>query len=172
MRRPYRVEPCYLCGMTMDRVVSLIPSATEIVCALGFEGALVGRSHECDFPPSVRRLPALTAPKFDPDGTSYDVDQRVKAILQEALAVYRVDADLLKELRPQVIVTQAQCEVCAVSLREVEAAVVDWLGEGPRIVALAPGALADVWGDVQRVGDALGVPENATTLLRGLHRRI
>jgi iron complex transport system substrate-binding protein len=158
--------------MTIDRIVSLVPSATEIVCALGFEAALVGRSHECDFPPSVRRLPALTAPKFDPDGTSYEVDQRVKAILQEALAVYRVDADLLKGLRPQVIVTQAQCEVCAVSLREVEAAVAAWLGEGPRIVALAPGALADVWGDVQRVGDALGVPENATTLLRGLHRRI
>jgi len=158
--------------MTIDRVVSLIPSATEIVCALGFEGALVGRSHECDFPPSVRRLPALTAPKFDPDGTSYEIDQRVKAILQEALAVYRVDADVLKALRPQVIVTQAQCEVCAVSVADVEAALADWLGERPRVVALEPRALADVWGDIQRVADALGVPENATALLRAIHGRI
>src|SRR3712207_3414688 len=89
-RRPNHDGPCYAAPMSVDRIVSLIPSATEVVCVLGFRDALVGRSHECDYPPTVLELPAITAPKFDPDGTSYEVDQRVKAILQDALAVYRV----------------------------------------------------------------------------------
>lgn len=104
----------------MIRIASLLPSSTEIVCALGFGDQLVARSHECDYPASVQRLPVVTAPKFNPDGRSYEVDQRVKAILQEAVSVYRIDADVLKSLAPQVIVTQAQCEVCAVSLAEVQ----------------------------------------------------
>jgi iron complex transport system substrate-binding protein len=156
----------------MQRIVSLIPSGTEIVCALGFADRLVGRSHECDFPESVRRLPVCTEPKFAPDGTSYEIDQRVKAVLQEALSVYRVHADRLKELRPQVIVTQSQCEVCAVSLREVEAAVCQWLDSRPRIVSLEPSALAEVWADMGRVAEALGVPERGTELVRRLKQRL
>ena len=106
----------------MNRVVSLLPGSTEIICALGCGERLVGRSHECDYPPGVGDLPACTAPKFDPDGTSYQIDQRVKAILQEAVSVYRVDAGLLDRLEPDWLVTQSQCEVCAVSLEEVEKA--------------------------------------------------
>lgn len=158
--------------MTAQRIVSLIPSATEIICALGFESALVGRSHECDYPASVQRLPALTAPKFDPDGTSYAIDRRVKAILQEALSVYRVDAERLRTLRPDVIVTQAQCEVCAVSVQDVEQAVSDWLDARPRIVSLAPSALTDVWADIERVAVALGAPERGRELVAALRRRI
>src|SRR2546421_6950867 len=135
----------------MPRIVSLIASATEIVCALGFEDHLVGRSHECDFPESVKRLPVCTEPKFNVEGTSYDIDQRVKAILQEGLSVYRVHADTLKQLRPDVIVTQTQCEVCAVSLRDVEEAVCHWVDSRPVIVSLAPDALADVWADIGRL---------------------
>src|SRR5207253_1716535 len=86
----------------MPRIVSLIASATEIVCALGFEDELVGRSHECDYPPAVKRLPVCTSPKFEVEGLSYEIDQRVKAILQEALSVYRVDAAQLEALRPTV----------------------------------------------------------------------
>jgi hypothetical protein len=108
------------------RVVSLIASATEIICALGARDLLVGRSHECDFPPEVARLPSLTEPKFPVSGTSYDVDARVKAILQEGLSVYRVDAEKLQALRPDIIVTQDHCEVCAVSLKDVEAALCAW----------------------------------------------
>ena len=118
----------------MPRIVSLIASATEMVCALGFEGQLVGRSHECDFPESVKRLPVCTEPKFNVAGSSSDIDQRVKAVLQESLSVYRVDAGRLRDLGQDVIVTQAQCEVCAVSLRDVEQAVCAWLGPGPRLV--------------------------------------
>src|SRR5262245_19129660 len=141
----------------MPRIVSLIASATETVCALGMEEHLVGRSHECDFPPSVLRLPVCTEPKFDVQGSSYQIDQRVKGILQEGLSVYRVDADRLRQLRPDVIVTQTQCEVCAVSQRDVEEAVCQWLDDRPRIVALAPNDLSDVWADIRRVAQALAI---------------
>src|SRR4051794_37322152 len=104
----------------MPRIVSLLASATEIVCALGFEDQLVGRSHECDFPASVLRLPVCTAPRFDVAGSSRDIDRRVKDLLQEAASVYRVHVDVLQALRPEVIVTQSQCAVCAVSLSDVE----------------------------------------------------
>src|SRR5205823_3619485 len=139
----------------MPRVVSLIASATEIVCALGFEDQLVGRSHECDFPEAVKRLPVCTAPKFDVHGSSREIDERVKATLQQAVSVYDVDANLLRRLQPDVIVTQAQCEVCAVSLRDVERAVCDWPGSRPRVVTLNPNRLADVWDDIGRVAEAL-----------------
>lgn len=156
----------------MPRVVSLIASATEIVCALGFEDQLVGRSHECDFPESVKRLPICTEPKFDVEGTSYQIDQRVKAILQEGLSVYRVHADILRTLRPDVIVTQSHCEVCAVSLRDVEQAVCSWLDSRPRLVSLAPDGLADVWTGFGQVAEALGVPERGTAVVERLRGRM
>lgn len=154
------------------RIVSLIASATEIVCALGFESQLVGRSHECDFPKSVGRLPVCTAPKFNVEGSSYDIDQRVKAILQEGLSVYRVDAEMLRQLRPSVIITQTQCEVCAVSLSDVQQALGFWLGDAPRIVSLAPNGLTDVWTSIQQVAQALAVPQRATELIARLQRRM
>jgi iron complex transport system substrate-binding protein len=152
----------------MPRIVSLLPSATEIVCALGFERDLVGRSHECDFPPSVEHLPALTEPKFRPKGTSAEIDRDVKKIVGEALAVYRVDTTKLRELKPDFIVTQSQCEVCAVSEADVEAAVAEWLGVKPRIVSLAPYALADLFADMQRVADALGAHQRGVDLVARL----
>ena len=154
------------------RIASLLPSSTEIVCALGFESALVARSHECDYPAAVRSLPAVTAPKFNPDGRSYEIDQRVKAILQEATSVYRIDADLLKTLAPDVIVTQAQCEVCAVSLAEVERVACEFLDVPARIISLEPNALADVFADFQRVADALGAPERGRALVTALRTRM
>src|SRR5262249_48246114 len=132
----------------------------------------VGRSHECDFPAGVRRLPSCTEPKFPTDGTSYEIDQRVKAILAESLSVYRVDAAQLEELRPYVIITQSQCEVCAVSLKDVEQAVCHLVASRPRIVSLEPNQLADVWADIQRVADALGVPERGRALVGELQQRM
>src|SRR5438046_10601841 len=111
----------------MPRIVTMIASATEIVCALGFERDIVARSHECDFPESVKRLPVCTAPKFDVHGSSREIDERVKATVQEAASVYRIHTDVLKQLRPDVLVTQSQCDVCAVSLRDVEEALCSWL---------------------------------------------
>lgn len=156
----------------MHRIVSLLPSATEIVCALGFEDQLVGRSHECDFPPSVMRLPSLTSPKFNPEGASAEIDQRVKTILSEALAVYRVDAGLLRDLKPDFIVTQSQCDVCAVSLREVEDAVAQWTGAQPQVVSLAPYALREVFADMERVGAALGAADHAIEVVGRLSARM
>ena len=156
----------------MPRIVSLIASSTEIVCALGFGDDLVGRSHECDFPAWVERLPVCTGPKFPTDGTSYEIDQRVKAILAEGLSVYRVDAPKLRALAPDLIVTQSQCEVCAVSLRDVEQAVCEWIESRPKIVSLEPYALADVWRDIATVAAALGAPERGTRLVEGLRRRV
>lgn len=158
--------------VAMPRIVTLLPSATEIVCALGFEAQLVGRSHECDFPLSVTRLPALTEAKFNPEGTSAEIDQRVKKIVADALSVYRVDAAMLRELRPDVIVTQSQCEVCAVSERDVEAAVAEWLGARPRIVSLAPYSLDDVFTDMQRVADALDASARGVKLVASLRARL
>lgn len=158
--------------MATQRIVSLIPSSTEIVYALNLEGRLVGRSHECDFPESVRRLPVCTEPKFNPEGSSYEIDQRVKAILHQALSVYRVHGDVLKELQPDVIITQAQCEVCAVSLREVEEVVGQWLGTRPQIISLEPGTLSDVWAGIVRVAEALGGPERGAELVKSLKQRV
>jgi iron complex transport system substrate-binding protein len=154
------------------RVVSLIASATEIVCALGARDLLVGRSHECDFPPDVTRLPSLTEPKFPVSGTSYDIDARVKAILQEGLSVYRVDAEKLEALRPDIIVTQDHCEVCAVSLKDVEEALYAWGGRQVEIVSLKPDSLADIWEDIAKVARALGRESQGAHLIKKLKARM
>src|SRR5258708_1151625 len=157
----------------MPRIVTLLPSATEIVCALGFEDQIVGRSHECDYPTSIKRLPALTQPKFDPEGTSAQIDERVKTIIRDALAVYRVDADALRTLKPDLIVTQAQCDVCAVSLRDVEKAVGAGVGgPPPKIVSLAPYSLGDVLNDMGRVALALGAGVTGIEMITQLQRRM
>lgn len=137
------------------RIVSLLPSATEIVCALGFQGALVGRSHECDFPKGVERLPVCTAPKVGGADTRA-IHASVSAILQDDISVYRVDSDLLRKLQPTHIVTQIQCEVCAVSLKDVEAAIADWTGIAPKLIPLNPQSLDDVFDDIRRTAAALG----------------
>ncbi len=159
-------------GAASPRVVSLMPSATEIVCALGFETNLVGRSHECDFPPAVRRLPVCTEPSFETEGSSAEVDRRVKDIVGKALSVYRVDEAMLADLHPDVIVTQSQCEVCAVSLSEVEAAISEWVDSRPQIVSLEPNALDDVWRDIRAVAAALDVLEMAVQLTAELSCRM
>src|SRR5262245_10361268 len=158
--------------MDNPRIVSLIASSTEIVAALGFAGELVGRSHECDYPPEVTALPVCTAPKFNVQGSSLEIDQRVKAILEQSLAVYRVDSAMLEQLQPDVIITQSQCEVCAVSLKEVEQAVCELVSSQPQIVSLEPNALADVWADIQRVAQALEAPDRGEMLVARLQQRM
>jgi len=154
------------------RVVSLIASATEIVCALAARDRLVGRSHECDFPEDVKALPVLTSPKFLVNGSSYEIDQRVKAILQEGLSVYRVDAEKLKALRPHVIVTQDHCEACAVSLKDVELAMCDWSGRAAKIVSLKPDRLADIWEGIRQVARALECESKGESVVAELTARM
>lgn len=157
---------------TAPRIVSLIASSTEIIHALDMGKYMVGRSHECDFPSSIKSLPVCTGPKFNVDGSSYEIDQRVKAIVQESLSVYKVFADKLNELAPTHIITQAQCEVCAVSLKDVEVAVCDLITSQPLIVSLQPDCLEDVWTDIRKVGNALEIPEKAEVVISGLKQRI
>ncbi len=158
--------------MRRPRIVSLLPSATEIVAGLGFESALVGRSHECDFPAGVERLPVCTAPKIDPHGSSEEIHGSVDALLAEDLSVYRVDASLLRKLSPTHVVTQVQCNVCAVSLEDVEQALLGWIDERPALVALNPGCLTDVFADMERVAQALGADERGVELAGRLRQRM
>jgi iron complex transport system substrate-binding protein len=153
------------------RIISLLPSATEIVCALGGADQLVGRSHECDFPPWVERLPVCSEPNFTP-GSSRAIDDHVQAMLRQALSIYHLHDDVIRDLRPDVIITQSQCEVCAVSQRDVERATCAWLDADAAIVSLEPNGLDDVFADVARVGAALGAPARAHDLIAALRRRM
>jgi iron complex transport system substrate-binding protein len=158
--------------MNPRRIVSLLPACTEIVCGLGAADRLVGRSHECDYPPEVRELPVCTAPKIDSKTNSAEIDRQVKALLQDAVSIYRIDAQKLADLRPDIILTQAQCEVCAVSLPEVEQAVGKWVGSRPKILSLSPQRLADIWEDIRRVAEALDAVEHGKEYLRALKNRV
>jgi len=160
------------CVLKKPRIVSLLPSCTEIVCELGLSAQLVGRSHECDFPPAVRRLPVCTQPKLNVQSSSLQIDREVKALRQDALSIYQIDTGKLKELSPDFILTQSQCEVCAVSLSEVEQAVSGWGGFQPRVLSLAPSALADVWNDILKVAGALGVAERGEQVVARLKDRV
>ncbi len=148
-----------------------------MVCALGFRDRLVGRSHECDFPPDVHALPKATSPRFDVSASSRSIDDQVKALVREsaaldALGVYEVRRGVLRALQPTHIVTQTQCDVCAVSRRDVEAAVAETAGCDAEIVSLQPNALADVWEDFSRLATALGAPEEGQRLLASLRQRM
>lgn len=158
--------------MSAHRIVTLIASATEIVCALGFRDQLVGRSHECDFPASVVGLPVCTEPRLRTGASSREIDAQVKRILSDALSVYRVHTDTLRALQPTVLVTQSQCEVCAVSLRDVESALCNWLESRPQIVSLEPNCLADVWADIRRTAAALDAPQRGEQLIARLQQRM
>lgn len=152
----------------MSRIVSLIASATEIVCRLGLRDQLVGVSHECDYPERVVGLDVCSKPRIDVNGSSREIDDRVKTALKDALSVYEVRRDVLEKLDPTIIITQTQCDVCAVNLKDVEIAVCDWLGTRPIIVSLEPNELSDVWGDLRRVAVAAEIPERGEELVREL----
>ncbi|MEL6381385.1 MAG: cobalamin-binding protein [Cyanobacteria bacterium J06626_18] len=141
--------------MTPLKIVSLLPSATEIIHLLGLTAYQVGRSHECDYPAGIEALPACTEPKFNPEGSSAEIHDRVTDLLQSALSVYQVNTDLLQQLQPTHVLTQDQCEVCAVSLPDVEAAVQAVTGSTPQILSLQPTVLADVLDDIRWVAKEL-----------------
>ena len=156
----------------MTRIVSLIASATEIVHALEMGTHQVGRSHECDFPKSVLSLPICTAPTFSISGNSQEIDNRVKETLCKALSVYDIFEEVLEQLQPTHIITQSQCEVCAVSLREVEEAVGKRLSCQPTVVSLQPDELNDVWKDMGLVADTLGIKVKGEELVESLKQQM
>jgi iron complex transport system substrate-binding protein len=154
------------------RVVSLLPSATEIVCALGAGGELVGVSHECDHPPEAAGLPALTSSRLAPAGSSGEVDRSVRDLLRSALAIYDLDVDRLAAIDPEVVLTQDLCEVCAVSYGAVCAALDRLAGRNVQVVSLHPRRLDDIWADIGRVAVALGRPAAGKALVAGLLARL
>ncbi len=154
------------------RVVSLLPAATEMACALGLEETLVGRSHECDFPGSVQRLPPCTAPNFACEGSSAEINAQMEEVQRAGRAAYRVQAQTLAALRPDAILTQAQCALCAVDLTEVERAIGDWTGTRPQLVTLRATSLAGIWDDIERVGAALDARARALRLTVELRARM
>src|ERR1700761_2505251 len=154
------------------KIVSLLPSATEIVCALGLEHDLVGRSHECDYPESVKKLPVCSEANF-PDGLSSSaIDVKVKEILADALSVYSVKKKQLKQLAPDVVITQDQCEVCAVSLHDVEEALENYLDKAARIISLQPNSLTDIFNDIRTTANSLNVAKQGELLVEELQERV
>src|SRR5581483_6410541 len=154
------------------RIVSLLPAATEIVCALGLEENLVGRSHECDFPASVKRLPICSEANIPDNLSSAAIDIKVKELLTDALSVYTVKREVIKQLAPDVVITQAQCEVCAVSLKEVEEALEDYLDKQSTIISLQPDSLNAIFNNSREVAAILEVAGRGEQLIEDLHERV
>jgi iron complex transport system substrate-binding protein len=153
------------------KIVSLLPASTEMVCDLGLRGQLVGRSHECDFPEGVASLPVLTRARVDSSRPSGEIDREVRRVLESGEPLYQLDEARLAAIAPDVLVTQASCEVCAISYEEVER-VSRRAAPGARVVSLQPARLADVLFDVLTVARACEVPERGAALVRSLEDRL
>jgi iron complex transport system substrate-binding protein len=153
------------------RIVSLLPSATEIVCELGLGEDLVGVTHECDHPAFVKSLQRVTRTLIPHEATSREIDALVCERLKTQRALYTLDMPVLERLRPDLIVTQALCDVCAVAEAEVTAAACALPGR-PKVVNLEPTCLAEVFECLRLVADAAGVPERAAAVLRALQARV
>jgi iron complex transport system substrate-binding protein len=142
--------------MPEQRIISLLPSATETVCALGLQDRLVGRSHECDYPPVLDSLPVCSRPRYMSDGPSPEIDREVKSILRSALSIYNVDVGMITRLQPTHIITQSQCAVCAVSTEELRDALCEVLRmDSIHVIDLSPHTLEEVFADILRITDAL-----------------
>jgi iron complex transport system substrate-binding protein len=164
------------------RILSLLAGATEMVAELGCLDQMVGRSHECDYPPEVLRLPLVSTVQIDTTASSAQIDAQIQQRSRQqqsrqenalqALSIYSINVSLLQQLRPDIIFTQMQCEVCAVSERDVLAALQQTTGLQPRIIALTPYRLSDVWEDMYHVGCALGRQEQAKARINDYKKSI
>ena len=154
------------------RIISLISSATEIVSSLGCSEFLVGISHECDYPDNIKDLPVCSEPKFDVEVSSIEVDSQVKSLLQDALSIYRVKEDKISELEPDLIITQSQCSVCAVSLNDVQNALKKNLDISPLVISLEPNNLNDVLMDIQNLGTKLKKTDAANNIVNIFNKEI
>lgn len=152
------------------RIVSLLPGATEILAALGLTEAIVGRSHECDYPPEIQARPVCTSARLNSGASSAQIDRDVNDLLQSALSIYQIKTDVLEQLQPTHIVTQDQCDVCAVNLKDVEQAVENLTHIHPQIISLKPNVLADVFTDIETVADAVKV--DSRRLVQDLESRL
>ncbi|MBC5810500.1 MAG: cobalamin-binding protein [Candidatus Eremiobacteraeota bacterium] len=150
--------------------MSLLPSSTEILYALGLGERIVGVTHECDFPEEAKAKPQLTASALQHAGSSAEIDRHVRRSLHQGSSLYSLDADMLERLAPDVIVTQELCEVCAVSY-EIVARAAKRLRGDPRIVSLEPSSLEDVYANIQTLGELTGTRVRAEEIVAGLQAR-
>jgi iron complex transport system substrate-binding protein len=152
------------------RIVSLIPSGTEILALLGLTENIVGRSHECDYPEEIQDRPVCTQARLNTHASSGEINDKVNSLLQNALSIYQINTETLEKLQPTHIITQDQCDVCAVSFGEVEKAVATLTQSIPKIISLQPNILKDVWSDIENVGNIFGI--NTIKILENLEARV
>lgn len=164
-------QPRFNTGPAPERIVTLLPSATEIICGLGLGHKLVGITHECDYPEEIRHLPAVTRSAIGKNMSSRDIDDQVRNHLSDNAALYSLDMPLLESLAPDLIVTQALCDVCAVSMDEVSAACEN-LTSHPKLLNLEPMSLGDVFDTILAVGDATSERASALEYVAGLKAKV
>jgi iron complex transport system substrate-binding protein len=153
------------------RICSLLPSATEIVCALGAQTQLVGVTHECDFPPSAASIRGITRSNIPAGYSSAQIDAAVSESLNSSGSLYELDLHALEELQPDLLITQRLCDVCAVAFDRVQTAAEN-LSSRPRVLNLEPSSLSDILHSIQMVGDAIGRRPAAEALVSALQQRI
>jgi iron complex transport system substrate-binding protein len=153
------------------KIVSLLPSATEILFAIGAGDDVAGVTHECDFPPQARDLPHVTSSALPHSTRAADIDRHVRNMLHGGSSIYHLDADLLERLQPDLIVTQELCEVCAVSYSIVDRAA-RRLASDPRIISLEPSSLEDVFANIVTLGNLTGHEPEARSLVASLRARV
>lgn len=159
--------------MTPKRIISLLPSSTEIVCALGLRDYLVGRSHECDYPLQVQDLPVCSYPKYRSEGTSADINREVETILRESLSIYRIETGKIKALKPTHIITQSQCKVCAVSTDELQQALKEYLKEDKiEVIDLNPENLEQALNNISTIADSLDVHKSGEWLIYSMQKKL
>jgi iron complex transport system substrate-binding protein len=154
------------------RIASLLPAATEWICAFGGAEDLVARSHECDFPDIIEHVPVVTAPTYDSAGDSKAIDDAVTSTLQDGLSLYDVDLERLREAQPDLVVTQDQCEVCAVSRSQLDEALAAWDGAAPDVLSLKPQTFKAVLDGALRLGRAMGRTDAAMPVIADLEQRL
>jgi len=152
------------------RIVSLLASATEIVCALGAGEMLVGRSHECDNPDWVRKLPSCSSPAFDVSVSSLEIDTEVRRRLHAREPLYHVHGELIREMRPDLLITQAHCEVCAVTPGDVQRS--DACALTARQIALSASSLEQIFHSIRQISQALGRQDQGEALIQREQRRL
>jgi iron complex transport system substrate-binding protein len=156
----------------IKRIVTTLPSATEIVSLLGLEDKLVGITHECDYPPSVKKKPVVMRSVFDTTKmNNREIDSSVLSNVTKGESMYEIDESLLKSLKPDLVITQELCEVCATPLKEVSKIIAN-LEPKPKVLSLTPRNLEDVLADIQRVGEATGTIDRAREVVSDLQKRI
>jgi iron complex transport system substrate-binding protein len=158
---------------TRPRIVSLLPSLTELVCKLGLREHLVGRSHECDYPGGLEHLPAITSPKYhmSEEDRSGSIHQSITKLVQQGLSVYQVDDEVLAEIMPDIILTQDHCEVCAATMGDLTRAVENVLHPDVEIVSVSPTNLEEIFDSFHHTADALGRGEAGEKLVQNIRSR-